>query len=64
MNTKKAGLAAVGILFFILLLQNTQVVTLHIFFWKISMSRIIFIPLVLFIGFVMGFVVGKKSWDW
>lgn len=40
----------------ILLLQNTQVVTVRLFFWKVSMSQIILISLTLLIGFVIGFI--------
>jgi uncharacterized integral membrane protein len=39
----------------ILLVQNTQVVTLKIYFWEISMSQIILIPLVLLLGFLAGY---------
>jgi len=40
----------------IILLQNTQVVTVRLFFWKVSMSQIILISLTLLIGFVIGFI--------
>ena len=43
------------VLVVILLFQNTQVVTLRIYFWEISMSQIILIPLVLVIGFLAGY---------
>ena len=49
----------VAVLFLILLFQNTQVVRLNIFFWEISMSQIILIPLVLILGFVAGYVVAR-----
>ena len=49
------------ILILIISLQNTGIVTIEVLFWKISMSRIILIPFVLFIGFLMGFVVGQKT---
>ncbi len=45
----------------IVLLQNTQVVDFQLLFWKISMSRIIFLVLFLLAGFGLGFIVGKKS---
>ncbi|HUU40373.1 MAG TPA: LapA family protein [Desulfatiglandales bacterium] len=48
-------------LFLIILLQNTQVVTLRLFFWKIGMSQIILIPLVMAIGFFIGFIVFKVT---
>jgi uncharacterized integral membrane protein len=39
----------------ILLIQNRQDVTLEIYFWKISMPQIIFMPLLLLIGFFAGY---------
>jgi uncharacterized integral membrane protein len=48
-------------LFLIILIQNTQVVTLRLFFWKVGMSQIILIPLTMAIGFVVGFVVSKVT---
>jgi uncharacterized integral membrane protein len=47
------------VLVVILLFQNTEVVTLKIYFWEISMSQIILIPLVLFIGFLAGYGVAR-----
>ena len=48
-------------LFLIILIQNIQVVTLQLFFWKVGMSQIILIPLTMAIGFVVGFVVSKVT---
>jgi len=48
-------------LFLILLIQNIQVVTLQFLFWEISMSRIIFIPLILIIGFILGYIFAKAK---
>ena len=53
-----------GVLLLIFLLQNTQVVSIRFLFWKLSMSRIILLPIVMFIGIAIGFFVGKKSVDW
>jgi len=50
-----------AVLFVIFLLQNTQVVNLRFYFWKISMSQIILIPLVLILGFVIGYIVAKVT---
>lgn len=44
-------------LFMIILIQNTQVVEVQIFFWKIAMSRIIMISFLLIMGFVIGYLV-------
>ena len=46
-------------LFMVILIQNTQVVTVQLFFWKLSMSRIILICVLVFIGFIIGFLVAK-----
>jgi len=48
-------------LLLIILIQNTQVVTLRLFFWKVGMSQIILIPLTMAIGFVIGFIVAKVT---
>lgn len=44
----------------ILMVQNTEVVNVRLFFWQVSMSRIILIFLMLLIGFVLGLVVGRS----
>ena len=49
------------VLILIIFFQNTQVVSFRIFFWKISMSQIILIPLAMIIGLVLGYVIGKLT---
>jgi uncharacterized integral membrane protein len=58
-NPKVIVVLVLVALFLILLFQNTQVVTLKIFFWDVAMSQIILIPLVLLIGFVAGYLVAR-----
>lgn len=53
----------IGIISLIVLLQNAEVVSLQFLFWKLSMSQIIFFPVLIFLGFVIGFFVGKKFDD-
>ena len=48
-------------LFLIVLIQNTQVVTYRLFFWKRSISQIILVPLVALFGFIVGFIVAKLT---
>lgn len=48
-------------LFLIIFIQNTQVVMLRLFFWKVGMSQIILIPLTMAIGFVIGFIIAKVT---
>jgi len=64
MNFKLISIGVLVGLVLIILIQNTQVVSFQVLFWKLSMSRIILFPLVLLVGFIIGFFVGKKSWDW
>jgi len=47
------------VLFAVFLIQNTQEVTLRLYFWKVSISQIILIPLVLLVGFVFGYIFAK-----
>jgi uncharacterized integral membrane protein len=49
------------VLILVIFFQNTQVVSFRIFFWKISMSQIILIPLAMIIGLVLGYVIGKLT---
>lgn len=60
-NPKFIGGLVLAILIIIFLIQNTQVVTLRLYFWKISMSQIILIPLVLILGFIIGYIVAKVT---
>lgn len=53
-----------GFLFLVVLLQNTQVVGFRFLFWEFTMSRIIFLPLLLMIGFGAGLIVGRKFRGW
>jgi uncharacterized integral membrane protein len=61
MQPKQVALLIVGVLFLILLLQNTHVVVLHFLFWEFGMSQIILIPLIMAVGLGIGFFVGKNS---
>jgi len=48
-------------LFVIILVQNTQIVTLRLLFWKLGMSQIILVPLTMLIGFIIGYIVAKAT---
>ena len=50
------GIVAI-ILFVIFLIQNTQVVTLRLYFWKLSMSQIILISITMLIGIAVGYII-------
>ncbi len=61
LKPKTIALVILGILVLVVLLQNTQVVTIRFLFWQASMSRVILLPLILFVGFAVGFFVGRSS---
>ncbi|MFH1846477.1 MAG: lipopolysaccharide assembly protein LapA domain-containing protein [Candidatus Omnitrophota bacterium] len=63
MKPKNIALVILGVLVLIVLLQNTQVVSVRLLFWELSMSRIILLPLILSIGFIIGVFVGRRSKD-
>jgi uncharacterized integral membrane protein len=60
-NPKTIAIVVVLVLFLVFLFQNTSVVTLRLYFWDVSMSQIILIPIVLLVGFAVGFVVAKLT---
>jgi len=47
------------VLCLIILLQNTQMVTLRFLFWELGVSRIFLLPLLIIVGFIIGYVVAK-----
>jgi len=47
------------ILLAIILIQNTEEVVFRIFFWKISMSQVILVPLAVVVGFLFGYFIAK-----
>ena len=60
---KAKMIVAVGLflLILVIILQNTQVVTLRLFFWDFSLSRIVLITMTLVIGFIIGYVAAKLT---
>jgi uncharacterized integral membrane protein len=46
-------------LLLIVLIQNTQVVVFRLFFWSISMSQVILVPLAALLGFFFGYLVAR-----
>ncbi len=50
-----------GVVALILVIQNRDVVTLHLLFWGLSTSLVVLILLVLLIGFVLGLLVATLS---
>lgn len=60
MATKYFFLGVVTVLGFIVVIQNTQMTTLKFLFWDLSMSRILLVVFFLVMGFLWGFLAGKK----
>jgi uncharacterized integral membrane protein len=56
MKPKTIILLILLLLCLVLLSQNTEVVTLQVFFWSITMSRILLIPLLILMGFIIGYL--------
>jgi uncharacterized integral membrane protein len=56
MNAKTILILILLLLSLVILVQNTQVVTLRVFFWYITMSRILLIPILILIGFIIGYL--------
>jgi uncharacterized integral membrane protein len=61
MNKKViVALVAIGV-YLVTLAQNTEIVTVKLFFWEASMSRIILMTVTGIIGFIIGYLFGKFS---
>ncbi|MCK9229670.1 MAG: hypothetical protein M0Q23_05520 [Syntrophales bacterium] len=58
-RTRSIVVLVILILFGIILLQNAEETSLKLLFWNISMSRIIFFPLLFVSGLVVGFILGR-----
>lgn len=48
-----------AVLAVVLVIQNSALVEFRIFFWKIIMSRLIFMAGLLAVGFILGFFTAK-----
>ena len=59
MKPKAIVVTVLIVLCLIVLLQNTQVVTMRFFFWEVSVSRILLLPLLIIVGFIIGYVTAK-----
>jgi uncharacterized integral membrane protein len=57
MRPKFIVISVLVVLLLVVLVQNTQVITLKFFFWSLSMSQIILLVITLCLGFISGFIV-------
>jgi uncharacterized integral membrane protein len=58
-NPKVIAGSVIGLLFVIFLFQNMDDVALRLYFWQVSMPKIILVPLAILVGFAAGFVLAK-----
>jgi uncharacterized integral membrane protein len=61
MKTKLLIAAVLLVLIVVLLIQNTQEVVYRIYFWQISMSQMILVPLAVLVGFLFGYFIAKTG---
>jgi uncharacterized integral membrane protein len=59
MKTKLVIIGVLLVLLIIILFQNTQEVVFRIYFWKISMSQVVLVPLAVLIGMFFGYFLAK-----
>jgi uncharacterized integral membrane protein len=62
-KTKLLIVAVLLVLLVIILAQNTQEVVFRLYFWKISMSQVILVPLAVLIGVFFGYYLAKTRKD-
>jgi putative membrane protein len=68
MNFKGVIILVLVVLCIVVFFQNTEVVTFRLFFWDLSMSRIVMLLFTLIVGVIIGYVIatirrGKPSRD-
>jgi uncharacterized integral membrane protein len=61
MKTKILVGSVLLVLIIILLVQNTQEVIFRIYFWKISMSQMVLVPLAVLVGFLFGYFIARTG---
>jgi uncharacterized integral membrane protein len=56
MSIKGVLILVLVVLCLVIFFQNTEVVSFKVFFWELSMSRIILLLITLIVGIVIGYV--------
>ena len=59
MRVRTAVILSLLVLFLIVIIQNTEVVSVRLLFWDLVMSRIVLLALSLAIGVIVGFLLGR-----
>ena len=57
MSVKGVVILVLVVLCLVVFFQNTEVVTFKIFFWELTMSRIVLLLITLIVGVVIGYVI-------
>jgi len=57
MNYKGVIILVLVALCIVVFFQNTEVVTFRLFFWELSMSRIVMLLFTLIVGIIIGYVI-------
>ena len=58
---KVIAIIVISALALIILLQNLQTVTFRLFFWKVEVSQLLLVLLMLIIGYILGFLTAKLA---
>jgi len=61
MKAKLLIVAVLLALIIILLVQNTQEVIFRFYFWRVSMSQVILVPLAVLVGFLFGYFIARMG---
>ena len=56
MKPKTIFIMAMLLLFGIIIIQNTEVASVQLLFWKVEMSRAILLPIIFIAGSIIGFL--------
>ena len=56
MNFKGVIILVLVVLCLVVFFQNTEVVAFKVFFWELSMSRIVLLLITLIVGIIIGYV--------
>ncbi len=61
MSTKNIVIIVLAALFVLFVVQNTRTVEVQLLFWTVSMSRSLMLLAALLIGFIGGWLLGRKK---
>jgi uncharacterized integral membrane protein len=59
MRIRSVAILVLLLLFLVVVVQNTDIVSVRLLFWDLRMSRIILLALSLAVGVIVGFLLGR-----